>query len=81
MDISNQITGVLKQKVEEAIAKCKKDPSILTALTKTPVETLKKLGISVDTDMVEKVVNAIKAGVTADKASSALNTLKGLFGK
>ena len=78
----------LKELIEEAIEKCKKDPSILSSLKENPVGALKKLGITVDKDMIEKVVDMIKAGVAADKADDAMDKigdvagkLKGLFGK
>lgn len=78
----------LKEKVEEAIEACKKDPSILTSLKDDPAAALKKLGIKVDKDQIEKVVEMIKTGVKADQAGDALDklgdaagALKGLFGK
>ena len=86
--LSDGIGKEIKEKVEEAIEICKKDPSILTSLKEDPVAGLKKLGISVDKDMIGKVVDMIKAGVVADKADDALDKLgdaagklKGLFGK
>lgn len=86
--LSDGIGKELKELVEDAIEKCKKDPSILSSLKEDPVAALKKLGISVDKDMIEKVVNMIKAGVAADKADDAMEKigdvagkLKGLFGK
>lgn len=86
--LSDGIGEEIKEKVQEAIEKCKKDPSILSSLKEDPVAALKKLGISVDKDMIGKVVDMIKAGVAADKADDAMDKigdvagkLKGLFGK
>ena len=86
--LSDGIGEEIKEKIEAAIEKCKKDPSILSSLKDDPVGTLKKLGISVDKDMIGKVIDMIKAGVAADKADDALDKigdvagkLKGLFGK
>lgn len=86
--LSDGIGDEIKEMVQDAIEKCKKDPSILSSLKDDPVGTLKKLGISVDKDMIEKVVDMIKAGVAADKADDAMDKigdvagkLKGLFGK
>lgn len=86
--LSDGIGDEIKEMVQEAIEKCKKDPSILASLKEDPVATLKKLGISVDKDMIGKVVDMIKAGVAADKADDAMDKigdvagkLKGLFGK
>lgn len=78
----------VKEKIEDAIDICKKDPSILKELKDDPAKVLKKLGINVDKDMIGKVVDMIKTGVKLEKADDALDKLedagdmlKGLFGK
>ena len=78
----------IKDKIEDAIEVCKKDPSILKELKDDPAKVLKKLGINVDKDMIDKVVDMIKTGVKLEKADDALDKLedagdmlKGLFGK
>ena len=39
------------------------------------------IGIDLPDEMIEKVVDGIKAKITMDKVSDALGALSGLFGK
>lgn len=86
--LQDGITKEIKEKIEDAVEVCKKDPSVLASLKENPGDVLKKLGIKVDGDQIAKVVEMIKSGVSLDKAGDALgklgdaaDTLKGLFGK
>lgn len=85
MDLKNLfddgIGKEIKEKVEEIVEKCKKDPSLLADLKDDPAGVLKKLGIDVDKEQIDKVVDMVKAGVAADKADDVLGKLGGLFGK
>ena len=86
--LMNGIGKEVKEKIEDAIEVCRKDPSVLKDLKDDPAKVLKKLGIDVDKDQIDKVVDMIKAGVKLDKADDELDKLedagdmlKGLFGK
>lgn len=86
--LQSGISNEIREKIEGAVAACKKDPAILAALKEEPGAVLEKLGIHADADQISKIVDMIKAGVTADKAGDTLEklgdaagALKGLFGK
>lgn len=70
----------IKEKIEELVEKIKKDDSLKDDFKKDPVKVVEKLiGVDLPDDMVEKVVDGVKAKVTADKISGAMDSLKKLF--
>ncbi len=70
----------IKEKIEELVEKIKKDDSLMDDFKKDPVKVVEKLvGVDLPDDMIEKVVDGIKAKVTADKISGAMDSLKKLF--
>ena len=72
MDIKEQIT-----KAAERIAS---DKTLLEQFGKDPVKAVEKvLGVDLPDEVTEQVIAAVKAGLTADKLSGAVNSLKELF--
>ena len=70
----------LKEKIQEVVEKLAKDKDLQEQFKKDPVKTLEKvLGVDLPDDMVEKVVDGVKAKMTVDKASDAMDALKKLF--
>lgn len=70
----------IKEKIEELVEKIKKDDSLMEDFKKDPVKVVEKLaGVDLPDDMMEKVVDGIKAKVSADKISDAMDSLKKLF--
>ena len=70
----------IKEKIESVIEKIKKDPSIKEQFEKDPVKAIEKvLGVDLPDDMVEKVVDGIKAKLTVDSISDVADKLKKLF--
>ena len=70
----------IKEKIESVIEKIKKDPSIKEQFGKDPVKAIEKvLGVDLPDDMVEKVVDGVKAKLTVDSISDVADKLKKLF--
>ena len=72
----------IKEKIEELVAKIQKNPAMLKRFSTEPVKVVEELvGIDLPDDMIEKLVNGVKAKLTIDNVGDALGALGGLFGK
>ncbi|MBR7185357.1 MAG: hypothetical protein IKD37_07095 [Clostridia bacterium] len=72
----------IKEKIEEITAKIKADDNLLAKFKAEPVKTLESLlGIDLPDDIIEKIVDGVKAKITVDRASDLLNGLGSLFKK
>ncbi len=72
MDIKEQIT-----KVVDTVTK---DKTILEQFQKEPVKTIEKiLGVNLPDDIVNQVIDGVKAKISMDKAAGAVDALKKLF--
>lgn len=70
----------IKEKIEELVEKIQKDDSLMEDFKKDPVKVVEKLaGVDLPDDMIEKVVDGIKAKISVDKLSGAMDALKKLF--
>ena len=71
-----------KETVEKAVKELLTDEKLMEKFEKNPVEIVEKLiGMDLPDDQVNQIINAIKAKIKLDKASDALGTLGGLFGR
>ena len=72
----------IKEKIEELVEKIKKNPAMLKKFKENPVKVVEELvGIDLPDEMVEKVVDGVKAKITLDKVGDALGALNSLLGK
>ena len=72
----------IKEKIEELVEKIKKNPALLKRFNSEPVKVVEELvGIDLPDELIEKVVDGVKAKLTVDKVGDALGALGGLFGK
>ena len=72
----------IKEKIEELVEKIQKNPALLKKFKTEPVKVVEELvGIDLPDEMIEKVVDGVKAKITMDKVGDALDALGGLFGK
>ena len=72
----------IKEKIEELVEKIKKNPAMLKKFKENPVKVVEELvGIDLPDELVEKVVDGVKANITMDKVGDALGALSGLLGK
>lgn len=72
----------IKEKIEDLVEKIQKNPALLKKFNTEPVKVVEELiGIDLPDDLVEKVIDGVKAKITMDKVGDALGALGGLFGK
>lgn len=70
----------IKELIEKLQDKIEKDPSIKELFLKDPVAAVEKvLGVDLPDDLVDKVIDGVKAKIAGDKLGDALGKLKKLF--
>ncbi|MBR1854395.1 MAG: hypothetical protein IJ794_14855 [Lachnospiraceae bacterium] len=81
MDI-NQIKNNLPEKVQEVVAKVSADKTLLEQFQKEPVKVVEKVvGVDLPDDVVNKIIDGVKAKLTADKASGVIGDVAGAIKK
>ena len=72
----------IKAKIEELVEKIASDKALQAQFKEDPISAVEKLlGVDLPNDVIEKIVDGVKAKLTVDKLSDAAGALKGLFGK
>ena len=72
----------IKEYIEKAVKKLMDNPSLLKKFEKEPVKVLEELiGVDLPDDLLNPVIDGIKARITAEKVGDALGSLGKLFGK
>ncbi len=72
MDIKEQISKILEE--------ISKNPEIKEMFEKEPVKAIEKVtGIDLPDDVVNKIIDGVKAKLTIDNVSKAADVLKGVF--
>ncbi len=72
----------IKEQVTKAVEKIAKDKSLQEQFQKEPVKALENvLGVDLPDEIIEQVINGVKAKLTTDKVSDAVDSLKGLLNK
>ena len=70
----------IKAKINEIVDKIKNDPQLKEDFRKDPEKAIEKvIGVDIPDGMVDKVVDGVKAKLTADKLGGVAGKLKGLF--
>ena len=70
----------IKEKIEDLVEKITKDDELKELFEKEPIKTVEKvLGVDLPDDVVEKVIDGVKAKLTADSFSKVAGALKKLF--
>ncbi len=70
----------IKEKIQEMVEKVTSDKDLQEQFQKEPVKAVEKvLGVDLPDDIVEKVVDGVKAKLTVDKVSDVAGALKKLF--
>lgn len=70
----------IKEKVEAIIEEIKSNPNIKEEFEKEPVKVIEKfIGVDLPDDVVEKIIDGVKAKMTVDNVSKIAGALKGLF--
>ena len=74
-----QNMGVVEQ-IKDTIEKITKDESLMDDFKKDPINAVEKvIGKDLPDDAVEKIIDGVKAKMTADKAGDLLGSIKKLF--
>ena len=72
----------IKEMIEKLVDKIQGSDSLKEQFEKEPVKVIEKyLGVDLPDEIVEKVIDGVKAKITLDKVSDVADALKGLFGK
>ena len=72
----------IKEKIEELVKKLTADKNLLEKFEKNPVKVVEDLiGVDLPDDVINKIIDSVKAKINLDKVGDALNMLGGLFGK
>ncbi len=72
----------LKEQITKMVESISKDKNLQEQFKKEPVKALESvLGVDLPEDVIEQVIAGVKAKLTADNMSDAVDTIKGLFKK
>lgn len=70
----------VKEQIMKAVDKISKDKNLQEQFQKDPVKALEGvLGVNLPDDVVNQVIDGVKAKLTLDKVSGAVDSLKKLF--
>ncbi len=70
----------IKAAITKAVEKITKDDALRAQFQKEPVKALEKvLGVDLPDEMLEKIVDGVKAKLAANKLGDAVDKLKNLF--
>ena len=72
----------IKEQIKKAVDSISKDKKLQEQFQKNPVKALESvLGVDLPDDVVNQVVDGVKAKLTLDNVSGAVDALKGFFKK
>ena len=72
----------IKAKIQEIVSKLQGDTALRSQFQSEPVKAVESLiGVDLPDDVVNQVVEGVKAKLTVDTISGAADKLKGLFNK
>ena len=72
----------IKEKIEQVAKKLLSDKNLMAKFDKNPASVIEELlGVDLPDELVNQVVEGVKAKIKLDKVGDALGALGGLFGK
>ncbi len=72
----------LKEQITKVVEKITKDKALQEQFQTEPVKALENiLGVDLPDEIVDQIIKGVKAKLTTDKVSDAVDSLKGLFNK
>ena len=70
----------IKAEITKIVDKIKNDDDLLEKFKKDPIKAVEGIiGVDLPDDIIEKVVDGVKAKISLDKAGDLLNGIKKLF--
>ncbi len=72
----------IKEQIKKAVDSITKDKKLQEQFQKEPVKALESiLGVDLPDDVINQVIQGVKAKLTVENVSDAVDALKGLFNK
>ena len=72
----------IKEKIEQVVKKLLSDKNLMAKFDKNPTAVIEELlGVDLPDELVNQVIEGVKAKIKLDKVGDALGALGGLFGK
>ena len=66
--------------INKIVTAVKEDDGLLAQFKKEPIQAVEKvLGVDLPDELIEKIIDGVKAKITVDNAKDALGALKKLF--
>lgn len=73
---------IILEKVNEVVDKLQSDDKLMAQFKKEPVKALEKiLDVDLPDDVIEKIIDAVKAKLTVDDIGDLLSAAKKIFSK
>lgn len=70
----------IKEKIQEMVEKVTSDKNLMEKFQKEPVKAVEEIiGVDLPDDVVEKIIDGVKAKITVDKLDDVADALKKLF--
>lgn len=70
----------IKEQIASVVERISKDEALQAQFKKDPVKAVEQLlGVDLPDDVINKIVDGVKAKLTGDKVAGALDSLKKLF--
>jgi tRNA(Ile2) C34 agmatinyltransferase TiaS len=72
----------IKEKIEKVVKKLMADKNLMQKFEKNPAKVIEELlEVDLPDDLVNQIIEGVKAKISIEKVSDALGALGGLFGK
>lgn len=72
----------IREKIEQVVKKLMADKDLMKKFDTNPVKVIEELlGVDLPDDLVNNVIEGVKAKINMEKVGDALEALGGLFGK
>ena len=72
----------IKEKIEAVVKKLMADKNLMEKFQKNPAKVIEELlGVDLPNDLVNNIIEGVKAKISLEKVGDALGALSGLFGK
>lgn len=72
----------IKEKIEKVVKKLLSDDKLMEKFEKNPAKVIEELlGVDLPDDLVNQIIEGVKAKISLEKVGDALGTLSSLFGK
>jgi len=72
----------IREKIESIAKKLLSDKKLMEKFEKNPVKVIEELlGVDLPDDLVNQIIEGVKAKISLEKVGDALGALGGLFGK